>query len=412
MNFCKLTEKEYKDFLDKHPLKTFLHSPNIGKIREKDGWNYEFLGIKENNNIIAATMLLSRKEFLGKKEFFAIRGFLIDYNNYSLLSFFVDNIKQYIKKNNGFILRVDPYLIKQERDINGNIVENGKNNSDVIKNLEQLGFAEREAEQAKWMFVLDIKDKSIEQLLKEMKPNTRNSINKTFKENLVIRELNYDELDKFLKITDDTSERRNFTNKNLEYYQDMFNLFGDEVKFVVAELHTKEYLELLEDELKNENKVLSTLNEKNERNAGKIKEQEIKIKGIEDRIKEAKELIKIDDVIILSAAMFILYGDEVIYFASGNYKKYMHFCAQYRIQYEMIKYGTEHNFKLYNFYGISGNFDEKDSRYGVYKFKKGFNGYVMELIGEYKLPINKFYYYLYNIINFIKSLIKKIIRKW
>lgn len=408
MEFCELTEKEYISFLDKHPQKTFLHTPNIGKIREKDGWAYDFLGIKENNNLIAATMLLSRKEFIGKKEFFAIRGFLIDYNDYNLLSFFVKNIKIYIKKKNGFILRVDPYLIKQERDINGDIVIGGQNNTKVINHLKKLNFVERLAEQAKWMFVLDIENKNIEQLLKEMKPNTRNSINKTFKEGLAVRELNYNELDEFLKITDDTSERRNFTNKNLEYYQDMYKLFGDEVKFMAAELHTKEYLELLEIELETETKVLNSINNNN---VGKIKEQEIKIKGIKDRIKEANELIKINDVIILSAAMFLLYGDEVIYFSSGNYKEYMHFYAQYRIQYEMIKYGTEKNFKLYNFYGISGNFDEKDSRYGVYKFKKGFNGYVVELIGEYQLAINKPYYFLYNILNCIKSLIKKLIRR-
>lgn len=408
MNFCKLTEEEYKKFLDKHPQKTFLHTPNIGKLREKDGWDYDFVGVKENEDIVAATMLLSRNEFLGKKEFFAMRGLLIDYNNYDLLSSFIENLKTYIKNNNGFILRMDPYLIKQERDINGDIVENGKNNFDAITNLKKLGFTQKESEQAKWMFVLNIENKNIEQLLKEMKPNTRNSINKTFKEGLVVRELNYDELDKFLKITDDTSERRNFANKNLEYYQDMYNLFGNDVKFMVAELHTKDFLETVENELETETQILGTLNEKS---AGKIKEQEIKINGIKDRIKEAKELIKIDDVIILSAAMFILYGNEVIYFSSGNYKEYMHFFAQYRIQYEMIKYGTENNFKLYNFYGISGNFDEKDSRYGVYKFKKGFNGYVVELIGEYKLAINKPYYLLYNLINNIKKSIKKIIRK-
>lgn len=408
MNFCKLTEQEYKFFLDKHPQKTFLHTPNIGKLRKKDGWNYEFLGIKENEKMVAATMLLSRNEFLDKKEFFAIRGLLIDYNNHGLLSFFIQNLKTYIKNNNGFILRIDPYLTMQDRDINGDIVENGKNNFKAINNLKQLGFIEKESEQAKWMFVLDIENKNIEQLLKEMKPNTRNSINKTFKEGLVIRELNYDELDKFLKITDDTSERRNFTNKNLEYYQDMYNLFGNDVKFMVAELHTKDYLNILKKELETETQILNTINEKS---AGKIKEQEIKINGIKDRIEEAKELINIDDVIILSAAMFILYGDEVIYFSSGNYKEYMHFFAQYRIQYEMIKYGTENNFKLYNFYGISGKFDEKDSRYGVYKFKKGFNGYVVELIGEYKLAINKPYYLLYNLTNNIKMLIKKMIRK-
>lgn len=410
MIFVQLDEKEYKSFLDKHDLKTFLSCPNIGKMRAKDGWNYEFLGIKEKNTIIAATMLLSREEFLGKKEFYAIRGFLMDYKDTNLLKFFVSKIKNYIKKNNGFILRIDPYIIKQQRDIDGNIVENGYNNFDVISNLNKLGFSEKNNEQVKWMFVLDINGKTIDELLKDMKPNTRNYINKTFKEKLIIRDLKYEELDKFLKITDDTSERRNFSNKNLNYYKEMYNYFGKDVKFVVAELDTEEYLKKCEKELDDETKLLSSLINNNN-NKGKIKNEEIKIKCIKDRINEAKKFKKIDKNIILSAGMFILYGDEIIYLYSGNYKEYMHFYAQYRIQYEMIKFGVENNYKLYNFYGISGNFDKDDSRYGVYNFKKGFNGYVVELIGEYSLPINKFYYSIYKLFNSCKKGIKKIIRK-
>ena len=42
----------------------------------------------------------------------------------------------------------------------------------------------------------------------------------------------------------------------------------------------------------------------------------------------------------------------------------------------------------YNFYGISST-KEND---GVYKFKKGFNGYVVELIGEFALPITYHFY--------------------
>ncbi len=396
MLFTQLNEEEYKSFLDNHKLKTFLHTPNIAKIRKRDGWDSVYLGIKENNKVIAATMLLSRKEFLGKKEFFAIRGFLIDYENEKLLDYFTKKVSEYVKNNNGFILRMDPYIIKQQRDIDGNIVKGGYNNFKIIEHLKKLGFKERNQEQAKWMFVLDIKDKTIEELLKEMKPNTRNCINKTFKEGLIVRKLKYEELDKFLKITDDTSERRNFENKSINYYHDMYKLFDKDIKFIVAEINTKEYLENCKKELENENKILDSLNKSNE---GKIKEQKIKIKGIEERLEEAKQLTKIDEFIILSAGMFITYGDEIIYLSSGNYKEYMHFYAQYRIQYEMIKYGVENGYKLYNFYGISGNFDKNDSRYGVYKFKKGFNGYVVELIGEYELVINKFNYYIYKIIN-------------
>ena len=76
----------------------------------------------------------------------------------------------------------------------------------------------------------------------------------------------------------------------------------------------------------------------------------------------------------------------------------------------MIKYGIENGYKIYNFYGISGNFDPNDDRYGIYAFKKGFNGTVVELIGEYDIPVNRIYYFLYKIINLSKKCIKKIIK--
>lgn len=410
MKFGKITREEYESFLETYPQKTFLHSSNFGEIRAIYGWEYEFLGLKKGNNLIAATMLMSRKEFLGKKEFIAIRGFLIDYDNLDLLSIFVNNIKNYVKSNGGFILRIDPYLIKQERDINGDPVSNGKNNFNAIANLKKLGFVERDAEQAKWMFALDLKNKTIDELLKNMKSNTRNLINRTFKEGIVFRDLSFDELDKFLRITDDTSERRHFVNKDLIYYQTIFKLFEkkNEVRFVVAELIPKNYLNLLQDELSIEENILNKISEKNIK---KLKNQKEIINTIKKKITGAKKLTKEGDKIILSAAMFFLFGDEIVYFSSGNYKQYMNFYAQYRIQYEMIKYGVENGFKTYNFYGISGVFDKKDKRYGVYEFKKGFNGYVVELIGEYKLPIKHLYYLAYNIKNYLKNKIKKIIRR-
>ena len=410
MNFGKITREEYELFLKNYPQKTFLHSSNFGEIRAIYGWKYEFLGLKKNNVIVAATMLMSRKEFLGKKEFVAIRGFLIDYDNFDLLSNFVNNVKKYVKSNGGFTLRIDPYLIKQERDINGNPVPNGHNNFNAVNNLKKLGFIERDAEQAKWMFALDLENKTMDELLKNMKSNTRNLINRTFKEGIVFRDLSFEELDEFLKITDDTSERRHFINKDLIYYQTLFKLFDkkNEVRFVVAELIPKNYLRLLQDKLATEKSILNTISEKNTK---KIDNQKEIINILKNKIIEAEKLTKEGDKIILSAAMFFLFGDEIVYFSSGNYKQYMNLYAQYRIQYEMIKYGVENGFKTYNFYGISGVFDKKDERYGEKKKKKGFNGYVVELIGEYKLPINYLYYFAYNIKNYLKGKIKKIIRR-
>jgi lipid II:glycine glycyltransferase (peptidoglycan interpeptide bridge formation enzyme) len=106
---------------------------------------------------------------------------------------------------------------------------------------------------------------------------------------------------------------------------------------------------------------------------------------------EVKFLIAEVPSLVLSAAMFMLYGDEIIYLFSGSDEKYMkEYNAQYLIQWHMIKYASEHGFKRYNFYGISG-LPKNGDLDGIYEFKKGFDtkhGKVLEYIGTYELPIS------------------------
>ena len=37
-------------------------------------------------------------------------------------------------------IKIDPYISYQERDINGNVVEDGKNNKKAFNNLVKLGY--------------------------------------------------------------------------------------------------------------------------------------------------------------------------------------------------------------------------------------------------------------------------------
>ena len=140
MKFQEITEKEYRTFWENHPLKTFLSAPEISKLREKSGWNTYYVGVKENKKIIAATMLLSHKRHFNKYEFYSPRGYLLDFKNEKLVTFFTEELKKYIKDKKGYIFRVDPYLIYRQRDIDGNIVEDGIDNRKVVKHLEELGF--------------------------------------------------------------------------------------------------------------------------------------------------------------------------------------------------------------------------------------------------------------------------------
>ncbi len=408
MKFQEITEKEYRTFWENHPLKTFLSAPEISKLREKSNWNTDYVGVKKDKDLVAATMLLSHKRHFGKYEFYSPRGYLLDFNDKELVEFFTKELKNYIKDKKGYIFRVDPYLIYQQRDIDGNIVEGGEDHRDTVEQLKSLGFKKvpiEETEQVIWMFSLGLEGKSEEQILKEMKPNTRNQINKTEKFGISVNEIGYDDLERFENIMIETGARKGFKVRKLEYFQEMYKLFHDknEVKYFITELDLSKYIEGLKQErVEKEDKIKSLSDAKY--NDGAKKNLNNEIAAIDKRIRESTEIIEKNgsNTITLSGSMFILIQPEVIYLASGNYEEYMKFNSQYLIQWELIKYGIENGFKKHNFYGIPANINEHPKDYGIYEFKRGFNGYVEELIGEYELPIT-WHYNLMKIIHKIRS---------
>ena len=294
MKFQEITEKEYHDFWENHPLKTFLSSIEISKLREKSGWLTYYVGVKENNELIAATMLLAHKRHFNKYEFYSPRGYLLDFNNEELVSFFTNNLKKFIKEKNGYIFRVDPYVIYKERDIDGNIVEGGKDNSKIVDNLLKLGFIKSKTkEQVGWMFSLDIENKTEDELLKEMRQNTRNTIKKAEKIGIDVEEVDCDNLNIFYKILKDTGERRDFHVRDISYYQEMYKLFSpkNEVKFFVTKLNLKKYIDRINNEKKEKEERLEKL-EDNRFNEGKIKSLKEDINTFERRIKEAEDIIE------------------------------------------------------------------------------------------------------------------------
>ena len=68
----------------------------------------------------------------------------------------------------------------------------------------------------------------------------------------------------------------------------------------------------------------------------------------------------------------------------------------------MALWGRLQFFPVYHFYGIPANINEHPKDYGIYEFKRGFNGIVEELIGEFELPIT-WHYYLIKFIHKIRK---------
>ena len=94
MKFVTLNENEFTEFENTHPLGSFYQTIKWGKLKEKNGWKYYLVGVKEDDKVIAACLLLEKKVFLSLTLFYSPRGFLLDYNNKKLLEFFTKNVKK------------------------------------------------------------------------------------------------------------------------------------------------------------------------------------------------------------------------------------------------------------------------------------------------------------------------------
>lgn len=406
MKFCELSDQEFEKFTLNHEQSNFFQSLYMKELLIKENREVYLLGLKDDkDNVIAATLLASSNSFMGKKTYEALKGFLIDYSNEELVLTFTNYIKKFINEHNGFRLTIDPYIVFKQRDTDANIIKDGVDNSFVKDYLLKNGFKKmKNSAQVKWTYVLDIDGKSSEELLKLCRSNTRNYINRTMnKYKLVMEELPYEKLDVFKKITQDTCDRRGFNDRSLEYYQNMYKIFKDKLKVLVTKLDCNLYIKTLEDE---KNGYLDKIKNLSDSASNKKKKEIMKkdITSIDKKIEEVN-LLKQEhgEYIILSGAMFVLYGNEIVYLFSGSYDEYMKYCGQYRLQWEMIKYAADNNYKRYNFYGIKDVFDKNGKDYGVYEFKKGFNGYVEELFGAYETGTN-LTYRIYSLLKSIKNI--------
>ena len=426
MKFVKLEEREFDKFASKHPNSSFYQSSSWGHLKEANGWSMHLLGIKNDNKIIAGTLLLSKKTPIGYDMFYAPRGFLLDYDNYEVLDFFTDNIKKYAKKRKGIFIKIDPYISYQERDINGNIVENGNNNKKAFDNLLRLGYKHfgfnimQDTLQPRWMFVTDTKDETIDSIMKKMDPKTRQILHKCEKLGIYTREIDYDELPKFKDIMEKTGERREFIDRPLSYYQEMYKHLHNKgiLKILIAEINMNDLIKKTNNDISNLKKEMDERTYKHDNNIIKMneakyqskqKETQKEIKRIEANLEKYKNLLETDgEVITLGGILFLINNNEVLSLVGGSYEKYMEFQSAYLIHFEGLKYAIEHGHNRYNFYGIVGDFNEKNELGGLYTFKKGFGGYVVELIGEFDLILNKPLYYLYHcafgIYHFVKNL--------
>lgn len=418
LEFVNLTKKEYQKFFEKHELSSFMQTIQLGNLKEELGDIVHYVGVKQNNKVVAASLILEQNSFFKYKTFYAPRGFLIDYHNKELLEFFTKQLKKYVKERKGFRIIIDPNLVYRFRNNDGSIMSDNNKDDIAFNNLLDLGYKHFgfniyiETLQARWGYRLKL-DKPYEELKKNFSKSTRKNIESCYKKGLQVRRGTINDLDSMTELFDSTAKRKDFQSRSLAYYKKMYEHMSDLMNIYIAYIDPATYIKSVKDNLEKEQQNNQEILKKMETSivGNKLKIQKDTsdnlIKKYKNELKEA-ELFKKNNPNgkDIAALLSLKSGKEYLTLSSGSLEEYRKFTPKYAMYDYHIKDAYEMGYEWIDFYGISGCFDKNDRFYGIYEFKKGFGGNVIELIGQFELKVTN----VYNIYNFLKK-IKNIIKK-
>ena len=321
---------EYKKFLLKHERCNFQQSLEWANV--KNNWKNEIvLAEDENGNIIGSVSILIRKIPIFGNIMYSSRGPVCDIHDEEVLNQLTEGIKNLGKKYNAFVFITEPDIKSDDNTFKNIILKLGYKIKDDAKNF-------REEIQPRYVFRLDIKGKTEEEIFANFHSKTRYNIRLATKKGVTIKEGNREDLKEFHKIMVETGARDGFIIRPLSYFEKMYDeLAPKHMKLLMAYYNGKP----------------------------------------------------------ISGVIPIMYGNKTWYLYGASSNQHRNLMPNYLLQWEMIKMSLQRKDDIYDFRGVSGVLDENHPQYGLYRFKKGFGATFTEFIGEIYIPFKPLTYSIY-----------------
>lgn len=415
MKFTELTVKEYDNFVQNPSLEShYFQVKESIATREEDGFQVVLLGLKDDNNQVIAASLFSKIPTMGSYVYYSNRGPVMDYSDLGLVDYYLRELDKYLQHHNCLYVKMDPYWIYQIYDKDINSLAKQINN-DALVNLfkahgyEHHGFTTQydTSSQVRWMGVLNLDGETPASLKKQFDSQRKRNINKAINNGIKVRFLDRDEFHIFLELYRETEERAGFVSKTDDYFYNFIDNYGDKALVPLAYIDLDENINSIQSALtekENRRDQMMEKEQKSDKQLKKIAELDRQIEHDKKELLQNSELRQTDgSVLNLASGVFFANAYEVNYFSGGSSEKYNRFMGPYMMHWFMINYCFDHGYDRYNFYGLSGDFTENSEDYGVYRFKRGFNVQIEELIGDFYKPIKKTKYNLFNTLNNIRK---------
>jgi lipid II:glycine glycyltransferase (peptidoglycan interpeptide bridge formation enzyme) len=264
---------------------------------------------------------------------------LKDWNDAFLRELVIDDLIAFAKERKVFLVKIDPDVPVGFGEPGKEEAEEGLVGQTFLDELKASGWRySNEQIQFKNTAFLDLTSTE-DDLLAQMKQKTRYNIRLAGRKGVTVREGTATDFDKLYKMYSETAVRDGFAIRSQEYYTTVWNTFiqSDMLTPLIAE-----------------------------------------VEG--------------DPV---AGLMLFHFGETAWYLYGMSRISHREKMPNYLLQWEAIRKAKQKGCRVYDLWGAPDVFDESDSLWGVYRFKRGLGGQVARHIGAWDLPLRPWTYRLY-----------------
>lgn len=392
MEFVTGIDKEvYQQFMQNHTKSHFLQSVLWGEFKSLGAWSHDLVGVKENGSLIACAMVLKRT-LIGKSTLLYMpRGFVMDYNNEALFSFFTQQMVVYAKHHKAVFFKIDP-------DIDNN---DSNYQMFIKKGYKHKGFNMNfEHSQPRFTFRLNLAQIETNDIINVFDPKRKAAIKVAQKNNLSIVDAD-DNGVAFYDLMAKTAIRQGFAIHNSHYFETLRTTYANsnklDLKYAILEFDkTNDKLAAQVADLTSQVALLQerAITKKSQNKMNELQGQIDRMLRLIEQNKQQSE--QYGNQVIIAAAMIIYEGNKAWYVYGASDEQFSHLCAVDLMQLECITHAKMRGVEIYDFFGTTGDTSSDNPLHGIYQFKKKYGGQFTEFIGEFDYILKPTLYYLFD----------------
>ena len=319
-----ITDKEeWEGFITSHPEANFLQSWNYANCYKNLGNKIFTIAIYKKNKLHAAAFILKEKAKRGT--YLSIAGGpILDYTDQPLFNYLTKQLRQLAKQEKALFIRIRPNTI---------------NNQTIQKCLKTSGWIPSPVNlEAELTLMIDL-TKTQDQLIKEMKKNTRYEIRRAPKFNITTTvSTRLTDLEQFCNLQEELGKKQGFTPFSTKLLIQQFK------------------------ELSKDNQVAL-------------------INAYQDKT-------------LLASAYIIFYNQKAAYHYGISTHANHRLPGSYAVQQRVIEEAQKRGIKQYNLWGglVPEGFEGEHRYKGVDHFKRGFGGEEIRFTPAHDLVVSPLYY--------------------